>query len=395
MRSAPLLTFALALLLGGAAPATAQITIDAGDWPRPTTYLDSSYFTALYFLEDNFAEPGEGVTWDYVNKDTFGAVLRVDSYSAADEANFPGATFKRTYFNEPFLGFEVRTEEFRGISDEHYKIFGERLYDTTYALTGAGNGPNDAIRFVGGDYPLLGDALVPVIFPLTYGTAWETDYEEVVPFELTFAAAGLNAVPGRYRRIFDERREVVGYGTLKLPGIRGRDSVAYDALMVDIRRVVTDSFFLGGAPAPQQLLDGFDLEQGDTFHINVHAFYALTDLAVPLMVYSVGRLPVTFRFPGGGRVSDLRRALPPAAAVFPNPAAPAGEVGFVLAEALPRGGRVEVVALDGRRVLAQAVPTGTTAFGLALPADLARGQYFYTVHADGAGLVAGGTLQVQ
>jgi hypothetical protein len=100
-------------------------------------------------------------------------------------------------------------------------------------------------------------------FPVTLGSSFTSFSSIDTKFNLTVNAYGLNKVPG-FRRTFKTTKDtVVGWGTVKIKGISTKK--IYDNIPVlQVRHHVTmsDSFFLGGSPAPKPLLDAFGLQQG-------------------------------------------------------------------------------------------------------------------------------------
>lgn len=100
-------------------------------------------------------------------------------------------------------------------------------------------------------------------YPTAMGSSFTSTNTKNTKFNLTVAAYGLNKTPGIRKSVRTVKDTVIGWGTVKIKGAfykRIYDNVP--VLQVRHTVTVTDSFFLGGSPAPQALLDAFGLKQG-------------------------------------------------------------------------------------------------------------------------------------
>jgi hypothetical protein len=100
-------------------------------------------------------------------------------------------------------------------------------------------------------------------YPVTIGSSFTSTNTKNTKFNLTVTAYGLNNTPGVRKSVRTVKDTVIGWGTVKIKGAFYKR--IYDNVPVlQVRRTVTvtDSFFLNGSPAPQQLLDAFGLKQG-------------------------------------------------------------------------------------------------------------------------------------
>jgi hypothetical protein len=90
---------------------------------------------------------------------------------------------------------------------------------------------------------------------------------------LTVAAFGLNETPDVFYNYVTQTRSVVGSGKLTIPNQNG-GVMTIDALIVKGESTVIDSVFLGGQPAPPQLMAAFGLTQGAVATNVTYEFYS-------------------------------------------------------------------------------------------------------------------------
>ncbi len=189
-------------------------------------------------------------------------------------ATRPGFTdYTRYLEGNTGLGPIDLTAEYYTLKDANgiYEIGTYTLPQVTPLTTITGN-PNDFIEFPG-NASIFSTPVNILSFPHTYETSFTANYEYSTEFELTVAAFGLAATPGENVQSVVKTVETVGYGQLILP-MTGGQSIAYDVLLVKEIITTTNNVFLGGAPAPQSLLDAFGVTQGQTASFSNYLFYA-------------------------------------------------------------------------------------------------------------------------
>ncbi len=104
--------------------------------------------------------------------------------------------------------------------------------------------------------------LVHLVFPVTYGSVWQSDYTATTVYELTVATFSYVHKPF-VRRTYTQRRDTVkGWGEMRVRNASGLPSDYFDVLQVHSTVVTIDSFFVDGLPAMPTVLAMFSLEQG-------------------------------------------------------------------------------------------------------------------------------------
>jgi hypothetical protein len=101
-----------------------------------------------------------------------------------------------------------------------------------------------------------------VSYPCTMGTNWASNASFTTDFTLTVAAMSLNNTPCQRKTAFAETDSVIGWGKMRVKTPAGTASDYIDVLMLKRITTVTDSFYIGGAPAAPALLSAFGITQG-------------------------------------------------------------------------------------------------------------------------------------
>lgn len=352
---------------------SAQITITAENFPRQATFADTFYSAAPPIV--NYPNAGPDQVWDYSHlvADTF---FVTNFISAENDVDFPGALnfYER---NLVFQVFDLPSQQYDAMDDEGWFDLGRDMADITYPISFITGGANDKLRFVGNR--TLYDGRHDVVkFPVTYGDKWTQSRREVVPFELTVAAFGLNAVPGVNVRISTQTREIVGYGTLIIPRIDGSPSEPMDVLLFDIQRTFVDSVYLGGAPAPQVLMDVFGLSQGQISSDHSMLFYR-ADFGSPVMNFTFGFDFVAYRPQAELGTSSITEPIVKVLNSFPNPVA-AGQTLTIETGDHSLVGKLRIFDVSGKMVLGRDLNnTDQNNIQFQIPAQFVDGVYFFTI----------------
>jgi hypothetical protein len=287
------------------------------------------------------------------------------------------------------LVYTIESSDYDGLDENGVYGIGRYSIDTTYSITNVTGGPNDRLRFVGGSWAFDGrfDYLK---FPMTYGDSWTQDRIEDAPFLLTVAAFGMNQVPGNRKRIITQTREITGWGNMVIPNKDGEPNMAQEVLQMRIERVAIDSFFLGGAPAPPQLLAAFGVTQGSISQDQFYLFYTLNDQSniMRVNVRSNGSIESLYYKP---EINDMgtsvkSNVLTPVM-FFPNPVAPT-QVLTIQTKTPVISGRFELLDLNGRTMFSRAFDSDSGSISsIQMPYYLLPGTYVFQL------LDSKGTLQ--
>ncbi|MBI1184646.1 hypothetical protein GC194_10260 [bacterium] len=250
----------LIALLAGGYTTQAQVVITKATYPFGVGIDSFSYVSNASSL--SLPEKGADKTYDYSNANWVGYELAVYNDASAS-TEFPSATEKmNTYYS--VQGMIYRAKDYYRTDDKGYAFVGRTQFDTAYSLLKTTGNANDEFHF-----PTSSNKTEPnryqMKFPFTYEDSWQEMDIQIVDYDITIAAFGLNKVPGTIVRRRYQTRKVVGYGKLILPDGNGGKAPAINALLVTTKDSIIDSVFLAGKPAPAALLAAFKYQQGYTW----------------------------------------------------------------------------------------------------------------------------------
>jgi len=396
MRQAILLLSTFIFILY-ALPGASQVTITQSDLLRPASFTDSS----LVITDSGtpFPEEGANILWDY---STLGEGV-LDTTVYTDATTDPDFTDALNYFSsdiELFLGgfnFEVSSNLYDAIDADGWYRTGRSFGSLTVPLTPISGGANDRIDYIANKFDYVGRMNI-MEFPMTYQDQWEGSYYFDLSYEVTVAAFNLNQTPAFARTTVTEEREVVGYGSIILPRSDGEPSGEIEVLLVKGTLVEVDSFFLGGNPAPQAILNAFGLEQGLARGRNFYNFYTPGIGTPVLLSESPQGGEATDRIVYWPQVADMatstRELRVPVAKSFPNPASTAASITIIL-EQFTSSGQVRFIDLQGRVLqTVDYTSNGSNSFEVEVPTSLQAGMLMYQVTDENKALIGVGKLQV-
>ena len=371
----------------------AQVTIARNDFPRLASFTDSLHFTE----EAGIAVPSEGPNqvWDYSALES-GEFRTFEHFDATSDPNFPDALNLRQG-DLLFQIFEIESQSYEAIDDVGFYEYGRSITDVTYSITAISGGPNDSLRFVGGNELYEGD-IDEIEFPMTYQDAWTDSRNEYINFELTIAAFGLNQTPGFRKRIKTQIRTVVGHGLLTIPKSDGSPSLEMDVLLVKVERSNVDSLFLGGAPAPPAILAAFGLVQGAVDEVVFYSFYkpGFAGRVLDIGISDIGQATDAFYRPqaadGLTAIHELEGL--PEIQGLPNPVSAGGVITLPIQQ-LTSTGFIRFYDLIGRSVFSLPFESGTDyQIQARIPTATGTGMYIYHVHDEKGVPVGLGKLQI-
>ena len=357
-----------------------QITIESEDSPYFNEFLE------IYCALDGVTLPVSSdvaQTWDYSN------LVFADSFFQvyAPPASFNPYPDENVYDTvetlAPFAQFVIPTVVYFGRDEDSRYEVGRRISEITYPLESLTGNPSDELRF-----PDYQDDYGPVTilqYPMFMGASLAQEFELVIPFELTLGMAGLDNTPGEARLSFTDTLAVEGFGTLVIPDRQGNPSEPLDALLVRNSSYRLDSFFLGGGPAPQSILDAFGLVQGtlsrnDLTQLIYVPGYRISALA---FTYTIGANDeafldgITLRPEAAEQTTGLVQVAIQQTTAYPNPAR-AGQSLHITTELPTDAAVLTLYDINGRMHSQHAIPaSGGGAIEIGLPNHLSAGQYFY------------------
>jgi hypothetical protein len=196
-------------------------------------------------------EEGENMVWDYsdLTFDHGGSFYSVplDSDSCFENAS-------RQDFGLNQYGGNIRY--MYELNDDGIVEVG---FHTDYSVFPLGTGnPDDAVIWEEQCHAYY----LPLLpLPMSYGD--QSTHVVRLPHSqrTTITFASIIDQPSGYVQLFEQEKEVVGWGTVTIPDGNGA-SLSFKALLEKTTLTVTDSFYLNGMPTPESILTAFGLTQG-------------------------------------------------------------------------------------------------------------------------------------
>lgn len=262
----------------------AQITLTQNNLGKLSTYnyLDGMGVPGVSYQGSNLTwdwgsvnMPAKG-TWDYPTvSDPFFATQSDVFYEGSHVVS--GLTYLADYYY-------VTNANFYGENGIHIPAQG-------YSQTSITGGANDSIIFPEQKY-LYNQSREIIHFPMSTGYTNSTDCKRAINFNITVASYGLNNAPAQ--NVFHTYRNdtVVGYGKMRVKSAAGT-SKYYDVLVLKSWQYTTDSFYLGGMPAPSALLSAFGVTQGMVSNTSNRLYFFRENRAQALATVSYGSNPFT------------------------------------------------------------------------------------------------------
>ena len=253
-------------LVGATFLASGQITLDQNNVPHSANHSDIRAFNTTGVT---IPAHGTNVLYDYSSL----ANTAIDTIPYIDATRTGFTAFTRFNYGYSTLNaFQLYSEYYTHKFTDGIARVGAYKLPESFSIGTITGGTNDELTFTGNNSVFVNPGY-EVKFPSTYGTTWSSTYRFETDFELTVAAFSLASAPGQQRQNVTQTDSVVGWGQLRLPTLGGV-SILYDVLLMKQSLNYIDSVFLGGSPAPPQLLAGFGLTQGQTGKSNKYVFYA-------------------------------------------------------------------------------------------------------------------------
>ncbi len=248
--------------------AQSAITFTAEDMPIPQNEIT---IVGIDQLKIKNPTPGVNLTWDYstaIPKSSSSNIFyeeKIEFFTAAGVDIYIDV-FKK--FN-PNFGYNISQEW--DFNDNGIFDIGHYVYPQAYALTSFTGSDKDSLIMDEQGY--LTDQRIIIKFPFTINSAWKSTSRRFTDFRLKVAAFNLVNTPCKHVFITNRQDSIVAWGKMRVPTQNGI-SKYYDVLMEKVKSSIIDSFYLGGAPAPKAILDGFGVTQGQKLDdTNVYNFY--------------------------------------------------------------------------------------------------------------------------
>lgn len=237
----------------------AQITLSSTNAPSIAQCQISDTFTRVQKASIPTLAAGTNMTWDLTT-----AIDSTNFYlptGAVSNASFPNAKFYSDGFY-PFSGFSYTVQNMKDVSAAGIVVYGTYMNRQAIPLGALTGDSGDSIVFPQQAVPFSTPER-EVKFPVTMSDTWTDQISYSTDFNLTISAYGFNSTPGERRTKLTLNNNVVGWGKMRVNDRNGNPTGYMDVLMVQTEEITSDSFFLGGSPAPAPLLSAFGLSQNN------------------------------------------------------------------------------------------------------------------------------------
>lgn len=345
----------------------AQPVITQATFPRQAELVDTVHLASSV----NVPAEGPNQFWDYSGVVTDN-ILHNYFLDAASDTVVVGASSKQavTY---SFQGLTFDGYIYTTVDAQGWWELGRQSSDSTHSLTFISGGANDEITFTAYSEVYAGQ-MHSLKFPVTYNDSWVESRLETLPFTLTVAAFGLSNAPGHRLREFGHTRTVVGHGHMLIPDDLGMPSDSIEVLQIRVEQEYLDSFFLGGSPAPQPLLDAFQLVQGSSFTNSYYVFYTPGYGAPVANISTQGNMGYRPAATRKTNVSVNNPDGPGAVRITPNPVR-SGETVILHLDRAFDAGHISLMDITGRVVHTSPLHAAQGPVQFQVPQSVATGMY--------------------
>jgi len=210
---------------------------------------------------------GKNNTWNYgelTNNDAFSSTV---SYAPPNNNFFSTARRKTDFIfplNETIL---IQETGYEADDNNAYHRLGRSIQRQAFPLGALSGFALDSLVINQQD---VSDerTLNFVTYPCQTSSSWSSSIRARTGFQLSFIAFGLDHTPGEFVQRQTLTRSVVGSGKMRIPGADKK----IDVLMVRSTFTNIDSVYLGGLPAPPEILAAFGLIQGQETDVTQYVF---------------------------------------------------------------------------------------------------------------------------
>ena len=391
MKSKFLLLFVILVSLN----AKAQITISTQALKANDTIIGLFATKAAIATIPAF-KAGGNQTWDF-SALAFNATPSSFRFAPQANANYPTAT-TATPSNAVLGPISIPATRYYEKSASGLKILGFSnlaIKSSLLTITGSAKDtlyiPAAAFQYTDNQYE----------YPIKYNDEVEDEWLIKRNYNLSVAAFGLNKTPGQVRTSFVSSKSVDGWGKVVLPDFKNKGKkVTYATLLQGTQRTSVDSVFLGGAPAPQALMQAFGLVQGQEETTLELSFLVpgFKEFAVNAEVdenFKPTYLLVSQEagFVGGALVGAKDAVEQIETNVFPNPSAN-GNFTLNFEKPSVKDWSVKIYDISGREIN-QNVVSGFGKINQNINIVTGKGIYFYALFNENQQFVTNGILEVQ
>ncbi|MCB0735394.1 MAG: T9SS type A sorting domain-containing protein [Flavobacteriales bacterium] len=278
------------ILIGSGLDVSAQITVNS---PATAKIVLVDTFNRVQNMTDfsSLATAKTNGSWDITTATSAGSFLyRRDGTTST---NFANATYNKAVHYNFAGGLSYNATAYQKVDASESAYLGEEIPDEqVISLTLVTGGATDNVTF-----PVQGIVRdvpnVDMSYPVTNGKNWTSTSKFTTKFNLTIGAFGLNNTAGERKTSRSQTDSVIGWGSIKVKNFATGQFYTIPVLQVSEWVSVQDSFFLGGAQAPAQLLTAFGLTQGQIATYRRVYFYRADELLPLVAIHYEADKPTT------------------------------------------------------------------------------------------------------
>jgi hypothetical protein len=385
-----LTTLCLAAL---ALPGFSQITLTQANYPLPPASVPiqdvSSQVTTNPVM-------GPNSVWNYSTL-TAGTAATNPFPAVSSDPNFPTAQF--LFHNlikglTPALGYYF--DQYYNITASGAEVVGIHIPAQNYGLGALTGVMTDTLYVLDNVITYPANSRPIVKFPATLSSSWSSNPRNPVNMLLTVDSAHLNKTPLVQAFYYNRADTVVGWGTLKLPPVTGFNT-NIPVLQETYVQFCVDSFYLGGSLAPAQLLNSFNITQGQQSgpFYNRMVLYRAGEFNYQMAFnYSdntfstVSAVYVNMDLPVATGINDITTDI--ASVAYPNPMN--GRSFDVQTEANAQVAEISIEDISGRVVDHIAVINNASIVHVEATHTLSTGMYIYSLLSADGSIIAKGKI---
>lgn len=181
--------------------------------------------------------------------------------TTVSSSTFPSAAQATNMIYQINASLAYHTNIVEAFTSNAYEFLGEQISRQAIPLVSLTGSATDSLVFLAQDV-VYSSPKTEIKFPATMNTNWTGTYSFQTNFNLTIAAMSLNNTPCFRKTNYTYSNAVIGWGTVRVKNANGMPTAYMNVLMIRRMETVTDSFYIGGSPAPASLLTAFGLSQG-------------------------------------------------------------------------------------------------------------------------------------
>jgi len=262
-------------------PAFSYADYTAEDYTMPKT-IQQIKLSSSELIEAPLS--GSNQVWDY------GSLQRSPEaslfYYPVRDTFFPGAGMMLTGEQDYIKGTFIPYNLYQTLDASGFKTLGKHFERFAMNLSQITGTPGDSMIVYPQNVANLPNPLFEVVYPQAFGNSFVSGAKQQILGEVSFSLAGYNQESFTWQTDARIEAEVAAWGTLIVPTVGGQ-SEPIPVLMQRTKYSLTDSFFIGGQPAPPQLLSSFGLPSGST-ETNYYTHFYRAGSFIPLLSFYQG-----------------------------------------------------------------------------------------------------------